>query len=141
MRSHESRVASRDANQDPPRGPATRDSRLSMRPAQVCSQLLAALEASEGRRRQRKRNTTPDSIGLTIKRGLLESAVRCDPDPDDFEGWLLERCESSAGGSGPARAMALDVLTEWRLAQTSERFRSWLEHGAPSADADAGGSG
>jgi len=33
------------------------------------------------------------------------------------------------------RAMALDVLSEWRLAQTSAVFRSWLEEGAPSDDA------
>jgi hypothetical protein len=83
---------------------------------------------------------------MTIKRRLLEETVRDDPDPDDFEGWLLERCLSAgdcAGGSdagwptatGPVRAMALDVLAEWRLAQRSAVFRSWLEQGAPSDDA------
>ena len=39
-----------------------------MRPAEVCSQLLRALDASEGRRRRRKRDTTPDAIGLELKR-------------------------------------------------------------------------
>jgi hypothetical protein len=105
-----------------------------LRPAVVCRQLLAALDASEGRRRRRKRDTTPDSIGMIIKRGLLEDTVGEDPDPDDFEGWLLERCRSSPAGNGPARAMARDVLAEWRLAQTSGTFRSWLEQGAPSED-------
>jgi hypothetical protein len=33
--------------------------------------------------------------------------------------------------------MALDVLAEWRLAQTSAAFGRWLEHGAPSDDADS----
>jgi hypothetical protein len=108
-----------------------------LRPAQVCRLLLAALDASEGRRRRRKRDTTPDSIGLSIKRGLLEDAIRDDPDPDDFEGWLLQRCLSSPAGSGPARAMALEILGEWRLAQTSETFRQWLEQGAPSEDSEA----
>jgi len=67
------------------------------RPAAICRPLLAALDASEGRRRQRKRNTSPDSIGMVIKRRLLEETVWDDPDPDAFEGWLLERSLSSAG--------------------------------------------
>jgi hypothetical protein len=106
-----------------------------LRPAYICGQLLKALEASEGRRRRRKRDTTPDSIGLNIKRGLLEETVREDPEADEFETWLLERCLSFPGGTGPARAMALDLLSDWRPAQTSGTFRSWLESGAPSDDA------
>ena len=108
-----------------------------VRPAQICHRLLAALDASEGRRRRRKRDTTPDGVGMAIKRTLLEEAVRDDPDPDAFEGWLLERCVSAPSvPSGPMRAMALDVLAEWRLAQTSGVFRSWLEQGARSEDAE-----
>jgi hypothetical protein len=116
----------------------TRDSRLATlptRPAQVCAQLLAALDASEGRRRRRKRNTTPDSIGMAIKRTILEETVRQDPEPDAYEAWLLERCGTREVPSGPIRAMAMDVLSEWHLAQSSKDFRSWLEHGAPSDDA------
>jgi hypothetical protein len=116
----------------------TRDSRLATlptRPAQLCTQLLAALEASEGRRRRRKRNTTPDAIGMAIKRRLLEETVRDDPDPADFEGWLVEHIEEdSSGASGPARAMALEVLAEWQLAERSQAFRSWLQGGAESED-------
>ena len=52
--------------------------------------MLAALEASEGRRRSRKRDQTPDGIGLTFKRELLEQAVSDDPEPEAFEEWLLE---------------------------------------------------
>lgn len=105
-----------------------------VRPAEICSRLLAALDASEGRRRRRKRNTTPDSIGMAIKRTLLEETVRYDPDPDAYEAWLLTRC-LTPDGSGPTRAMALDILSDWRLAQTSAVFRIWLEQGAPSDDA------
>jgi hypothetical protein len=118
-----------------------------LRPAEVCRRLLAALDASEGRRRRRKRNTTPDAIGMEIKRRLLEETVRDDPDSDAFEGWLVERClsagESGSGSgaddlfaaSGPVRAMALEVLAEWRLAEAPGAFRSWLGQGAPSDDA------
>jgi hypothetical protein len=56
-----------------------------MRPAHVCSRLLAALDASEGRRRRRKRDTTPDAIGLALKRTILEETVRQDPDPEFYE--------------------------------------------------------
>jgi hypothetical protein len=73
---------------------------------------------------------------MAIKRRLLEATVRDDPEPEDFEGWLLHQTETSgAEASGPARAMALDVLADWRLATTSDGFRVWLERGAPSADA------
>jgi hypothetical protein len=108
------------------------------RPAALCRGLLAALAASEGRRRRRQRNTTPDAIGLGIKRELLEAAVRDDPDPDAFEGWLLDRCLAAAGGPsiGAARAMALEILHEWRLAQVAPDFSAWLDAGAPSADAE-----
>lgn len=118
-----------------------------LRPAEICGRLLAALDASDGRRRRRKRNTSPDSIGMAIKRRLLEETVRDDPEPDDFEGWLLERSLSASGArsradeelfvaSGPVRAMALEVLAEWRLAERPGVFRSWLNKGAPSDDAE-----
>ena len=107
---------------------------MSARPATICRELLAALEASEGRRRRRKRDTTPDAIGLGIKRALLERAVADDPAPAAFEGWLLERCLSAGGETGATRAMALEVLAEWRLAASLPEFCAWLDQGAPSED-------
>ena len=105
------------------------------RPAEVCGRLLAALDASEGRRRRRKRDTTPDSLGMAIKRRLLEETVRDDPDPGAYEGWLLERCLERNGPSGPVQAMAREIFAEWRLAIEFTAFRSWLLQGAPSEDA------
>jgi hypothetical protein len=72
---------------------------------------------------------------MAIKRTILEDTVRHDPDPDAYEGWLLERCLTHDGPSGSMRAMALEVLSDWHLAETSVVFRSWLEQGAPSDDA------
>lgn len=105
-----------------------------LRPARVCGELLEALEASEGRSRKRKRDQRPDVIGLGIKRRLLEAAVRDDPAPDDFEGWLMDRVATAGPGGGAVRAMALQVFDEWRLALLSDPFREWLASGAPSAD-------
>ena len=111
-----------------------------LRPAQLCEGLLAALDASEGRRRQRKRDTTPDAVGLAIKRDLLESALRDNPDADDFEAWLLARCLAADGTAsvGATRTMALEILAEWRLAEATPDFLQWLARGAPSADAASG---
>lgn len=108
----------------------------SPRPAEICRALLAALQAAEGRRRKRKRDQTPDAIGLSIKRTLLRCAVEEDPDPEAFEEWLIQypaRCAPSAP-LGAVAAMARSVLEEWRLAHSMRAFRAWLEHGAPSDD-------
>jgi hypothetical protein len=72
---------------------------------------------------------------MALKRTILEDTVRYDPDPDIYEEWLLSRCVTRDAPSGPMRAMALEVLSEWLLAQSSPVFRSWLEQGAPSEDA------
>jgi hypothetical protein len=112
-------------------------SESTLRPAAVCKALLAALEASEGRRRKRKRDQTPDDIGLTFKRELLEQAVSDDPEPEAFEEWLLNytAIHDSAGG---IFAMAQAVFEEWRLSHSMDEFKSWLEQGAPSDDATDG---
>ena len=97
-----------------------------MTPREFCGALLAALEAAEGRRRSRKRDQTPDRIGLALKRELLQRAIEADPPADSFEAWL-----SSCGQT----STALGVLEEWRLAQALPAFAEWLERGAPSEDA------
>jgi len=107
-----------------------------LRPARVCTALLATLDASEGRSRARKRDQTPDSIGLAIRRDLLERAARDDPETDAFEQWLLDYVEVSTV-PGATRAIARTVLDEWRLAHRMEPFAAWLEQGAPSEDSRA----
>src|SRR5918996_2651798 len=116
---------------------ATKDSLPSLRPAAVCQALLAALEAAEGRRRKRKRDQTPDAIGLSIKRSLLARVVQDNPSAESFEEWLLDypaKCDTPEW-SGAVSAMARSVLEEWRLAHSLGEFRVWLEQGAPSDDA------
>lgn len=112
----------------------------SARPSDVCRELLAALDASEGRRKRRKRDTTPDAIGLAIKQDLLERAIAADPEPDEFEAWLQQQCLAAGGEEGGVRAMALSIFEEWRLAQADESFRGWLGRGAPSDDAPPKGA-
>jgi hypothetical protein len=108
------------------------------RPGSVCRRLLDAMQASEGRRKRRKRDTTPDGIGMGIKRDLLHRAAADDPEPEEFEAWLVEQCLAAGLASGPTRAMAIDILDEWRFAVASGSFRSWLDEGAPSDDTQPG---
>src|SRR5262245_33164913 len=114
----------------------TAPARTDARPAEICRALLDALAASDGRRKRRQRNTTPDAIGMAIKRAMLEGAVEDDPAPGDFDAWLLEYCHkhSAEVPAGALGATALQILEEWRLAQTLPQFRMWLDQGAPSED-------
>jgi hypothetical protein len=106
-----------------------------LQPGDFCRQLSLALDASEGRSKRRKRDQTPDTLGLTIKRSLLQRAVVDDPPVETFERWLMERIQADPAGGG-ARAMCGEILAEYRLAASDPAFRSWLESGAPSADND-----
>jgi Arc/MetJ-type ribon-helix-helix transcriptional regulator len=107
-----------------------------LRPSEFARKLLRALEASEGRRKRRKRDQTPDQIGLGVRRELLEQAAVENPEPDEFEAWLLQRALTSPA-SGPVRAMAVMILDEYRSALHDPSFRGWLDVGAPSEDAAA----
>jgi hypothetical protein len=119
---------------------ADKGSLQDFRPADVCRALLAALEAAEGRRKRRKRDQTPDAIGLAVKREVLERVVEDDPDPELFEGWLLSYAQKSESkhSAGAVSAMARAVLDEWRLAHSMKDFKVWLDRGAPSDDVDGG---
>jgi hypothetical protein len=69
--------------------------------------------------RRRNRDTTADAIGLTIKRRLLEQAVRQDPEPEIFEQWLMQITPSPElqASSGAIAAMARGIFEEWRMAR------------------------
>lgn len=108
------------------------------RPAQICAQLIQATAASEGRRKRRKRNTTPDSIGLEVKQNLMEAAIAADPDPEAFEEWLLQQVLRAGPLTGATRAMARQLHDEWQFALVSSGFRGWLAEGAPSDDTRPG---
>ena len=109
-----------------------------LRSAEVCSGLLAALQAAEGRRKRRKRDQTPGAIGLNLKRQILERAVEENPSAEKFEEWLLQYCHSYNAEAlpGALSAIARSVYEEWRLAQSTTAFKEWLECGAPSEDAN-----
>jgi hypothetical protein len=106
-----------------------------VRPGAFCDFLLQALEAAEGQTRRRKRDQSPDKLGLSIKRDLLERAAAADPESAAFEGWLMEQI-LLAPGAGPARAMCEQIFLEYQMAALQPDFAAWLAAGAPSDDAD-----
>ncbi len=105
-----------------------------VRQAAFSRALLQALEAAEGRRKRRKRDQTPDSIGLGLKRQVLERVIEADPDPEAFEAWLLELVLATPG-SGGLRAVCQEIYQEYQLARHDPSFSEWLAAGAPSDDA------
>jgi hypothetical protein len=111
---------------------------MTLTPVELCRGLLGVLDASEGRRRRRARNTTADSIGMEIQRALLEGVVREAPAAPDFERWLLERCMAEGESDGATRAMALFIWQQWLLASEAEGYRDWIIRGAPSDDRGRG---
>ncbi len=111
---------------------------MTLAPIDLCRGLLGALDASEGRRRRRSRNTTADSIGLEIQRTMLEDAVREAPEAEHFERWLLERCVAQGASDGAHRAMALSIWHEWQLASSAGEVSAWLTSGARSDDREGG---
>jgi hypothetical protein len=106
-----------------------------IRPGQFCQFLLRTLEASEAQTRRRKRDQTPDHIGLAMRRALLERVIADDPDPSQLERSLMEQILLSPA-PGPLRAMAMLILDEYRFAATQPELTAWLKAGAPNADAD-----
>src|SRR3954471_801627 len=93
-------------------GPTGDDSHAPLAPGMFCGLLLKALEAAEGQTRRRKRDQSPDRLGLAIKRDLLERAVADDPDTVAFEGWLVEQIAGSEA-PGSVRAMCEQIFLEY----------------------------
>ena len=111
---------------------------MTLTPAELCRGLLGALDASEGRRKRRVRNTNADSIGLAIQRDILEAVVRDEPAPDEFEAWLMDRYEAEGVADGAQRAMALVIWDQWQLALRAPDIQAWILAGGHSDDRDSG---
>jgi hypothetical protein len=108
-----------------------------LRPSEFGRLALKALEAAEGQTRRRKRDQRPDQLGLAIKRGLLARLAEEDPPPHAFETWLMTQVFAAPAG-GPVRAMAIQVLDEYRFSALDGGLNRWLREGAPSDDAAPG---
>src|SRR5207253_8951953 len=99
-------------------------------PGEFCRLAMRAIDHTQARSRRRKRDQTPDAYGLGIKRELLQRGAEADPPPERFEAWLLEQALETPV-SGPVRAMCVELLGDYRAAQTVPGLGEWLLSGAP----------
>lgn len=76
--------------------------------------------------RQRARDQQADLAGNELKRHMLNELVVADPEPAEIESALATIIDSLDQPTGPARAIALSVLDDWRAAQESPEFVEWL---------------
>ncbi len=94
----------------------------SLRPRDLALILLASRDL---RPRQRARDQQADSVGLDLKRQVLERVAALDPEPAELEAALVRLVEESAKPSGPVRAVAASFHQEW---QTACATPDWVEH-------------
>lgn len=97
--------------------------RALVRPAALAELLLASGDLLP---RKRARDQQADLTGLALKRQMLNLLLSFDPEPEEID-QALERCVEVIGPPpGPARAIALSILEEWRAAQQSPEYIRWL---------------
>jgi hypothetical protein len=99
-----------------------------LRPAEFC-----ALERKlvDGMAMRKKRNVQMGPV-QDIKVKLLDHVAASDPEPGAFTAALGEAilAVSEGLGTGPAQAVASDLLMDWDLACSSQGFVTWLRQAA-----------
>jgi len=93
-----------------------------LRPRDFALLLLASGGAAP---RQRARDQQADRAGLELRRRLLTALVDLDPEAEGLEEALLAIVEEQAPPHGPARAVAVGLLEEWRAAAAAP---AWVAH-------------
>ena len=80
---------------------------------------------------RKKRNVKMGPV-QQLKLELLEHVQAADPEPDRFNAILAEAvvAVSEGLGTGPAQAVASDLLMDWDLACASPGFVEWLRGAA-----------
>ena len=94
-----------------------------LRPADLALLLLASGDLLP---RQRARDQQADLAGNDLKRQMLNELVALDPEPESIDAALDEIVGRAPSPPGPARAIALSILDDWRAAQASPAFVEWL---------------
>jgi hypothetical protein len=114
-----------------------------LRPRDLALLLLASGDLLP---RKRARDQQADCAGLDLKRRVLDALAALDPEPEDVEAALLAIVEDLGQPTGPARAIGLAVLEEWRTACATpgwveQLLAEGLHNQAPSGAAPARPSG
>jgi hypothetical protein len=94
-----------------------------LRPRDLALLLLASGDLLP---RQRARDQQADRAGLELKRQILNRLAALDPEPADLEAALMRIVDESEPPAGPARAIALSVLEDWRAAAVTPELVAHL---------------
>jgi hypothetical protein len=103
----------------------------SLRPAEFCA-LERRLVAGMAMRKKRHVQMAPVQ---QLKVQILDHVEAADPEPGRFAAALGEAvlAVSQGLGTGPAQAVASDLLMDWDLASSSAGFVTWLRQAGASA--------
>ncbi|HEV3143196.1 MAG TPA: hypothetical protein VGZ47_04855 [Gemmataceae bacterium] len=94
-----------------------------LRPADFARLLLSSGDLLP---RQRARDQQADRAGMEIKQRVLNAVVERDPEPEEMEAALVGIVEELGPPTGPARAIAVGILEEWRLASATPEWLAQL---------------
>ena len=99
-----------------------------LRPAEFCALQRLLVEKMAMRK---KRNVKMGPVQV-IKVKLLDTVEAADPEIDGFTAALAQAVvDVSAGlGTGPAQAVASDLLMDWEMAVSNPGFVTWLRSAA-----------
>jgi hypothetical protein len=90
------------------------------RPREYCE--LSKLSAGGRRRVSHKVHGT---ISWLHER-LWDAMIEADPEPDEFEQTLWEYALDQGPANGPAKALASEIIADWRWARASPVYTAWL---------------
>jgi hypothetical protein len=93
-----------------------------LRPRDLALLLLASGDLLP---RQRARDQQADLAGLRLKRQILDRLAALDPEPPELDLTLARIVEEIGPPTGPARAIAVSFLEEWRAAAVTPE---WVAH-------------
>jgi hypothetical protein len=91
-----------------------------LRPREYCE--LSKLSAGGRRRVSHKAHGT---ISWLHER-LWDAMIEADPEPDEFEQTLWDYALEQGSANGPAKALASEIIADWRWASTSPVYTAWL---------------
>ena|SRR5215210_6771865 len=95
---------------------------VELRPREYCE---LARRATRGKRRVSHK--AHGSIEWLHDR-LWDAMIAADPEPVDFEAVLWELALNLDPANGPAKALANEIITDWRWARNSSAYTTWLRN-------------
>jgi len=96
---------------------------LPLRPRDLAVLLLASRDL---RPRIRARDQQSDRAGLELKRRVLDSVARIDPEPDELDAALARIVEEIGPPTGPSRAIAASFREDWQAGLAAPEWIAYL---------------